>query len=177
MENFEAEARKYKSAKEFIKAQKPVYHGSPEKKLKIATEQPMFFSLSKNVAQHYAGNGDSFFDSFGDGSISKFFLDPSATSINIDAEQYMTYLYGSGWKKKWEKDEEMEELSTEETQAINKKLITRAKNKGVDIIIIKGNYEATPLRDLDEDQYLVINHDILKTKSQLVDIWNKANEI
>lgn len=50
------EAKKYKSAEEFVKAQgKPLYHGTSEKSFKLDTKKPLFTTNSFDSANTYAG--------------------------------------------------------------------------------------------------------------------------
>ena len=49
------EARKYKSAEEFVKAQDNYYHGTPEKTFKLDTNKPLFLTDNFDSANTYAG--------------------------------------------------------------------------------------------------------------------------
>ena len=49
------EARKYKSAEEFIKAQTNVFHGTPEKGFKLEKGKPLFLTENFDEANTYAG--------------------------------------------------------------------------------------------------------------------------
>ena len=62
-ENLAAEARKYKSAEEFVKAQRLVYHGSSTK-LKKFDKRGTFFTDDYMNADGYANGGDNVYEGY-----------------------------------------------------------------------------------------------------------------
>ncbi len=148
------QAKKFKSADEFVKAQgKPVYHGTSAKfdafdatkrgmnEKDIPSKNAFFFTDSMDTAKSY---GEKVMEGYG-----KF-----KKPITLDAEGKM---YG-------DMRDEMYET------------VMKAKKEGNDVIIIKnmsdrkdwGNYESAT-------HFAVLDINNIKTKSQLNDIWNKAN--
>lgn len=149
-----SEAKKYKSADDFVKAQgTPLLHGS-EKKFKefdptklgmnekdIPARNAFFFTDSIDTATSYGKNIQERYGNF-------------KKPITIDADGKM---YG-------DMREELRES------------VLRAKKEGNDVVIVKnmsdrkdwGNYEPAT-------HYAVIDMNAIKTKSQLTEIWNKAN--
>lgn len=149
------EARKYKTAEEFVKAQgKPILHGTTEKFTKfdtsklgtnekdLAARNAFFFTDSLETAKSY---GDNVMEAYGN------FKNP----ITIDADGKM---YG------------------DMRDQINDAVL-QAKKDGNDVVIVKnlsdrkdwGNYEPAT-------HFAVIDTNKLLTKSQLTDIWNKAQQ-
>jgi len=153
--NLLSEARKYKTAEEFVKAQgNPLLHGT-EKKFKdfdiskmgmnekdIPARNSFFFTDSLDTAKSYGKNIQERYGSF-------------KKPMTIDADGKM---YG-------DMREELREA------------VLKAKKDGNDVVIIKnlsdrkdwGNYEPAT-------HYAVLDLNSLKTKSQLTDIWNTANK-
>jgi len=148
------EAKKYKSAEEFVKAQgEPVYHGGSKarsalditkagsKESNKAAKEGFWFAKDMNTAKGY---GNKVLEAF-----------PGMKNPKvIDAEGKM---FG-----------DMRDVIDE--------IVPKAKQDGFDGVIIKnlsdeknwGQYNPT-------DHYVVFDPSNIKTKSQLTDIWNKAN--
>lgn len=150
------EARKYKSAEEFVKAQgDPILHGSESKfnefdptkrgmnENDVPAQNSFFFTDSMDTARSYGKNIQERYGKF-------------KKPITIDADGQM---YG--------------DMRDELRDAVLK-----AKAEGNDVVIIKnlsdrkdwGNYEAAT-------HYAVLDTSSLKTKSQLTDLYNQANKI
>jgi len=141
------------------------YHGTYNgNNFILNKEKPIFLSKEKNVAKFYAGqNQDSFFNSDNKlGKVIKFEVDlDNANILELTAEEYFELKYKGNWKEKWEiyGSDYFDDIDWEEE---NDKLIEEALQKGFDCIYIRGDYEATPLEDLDYDQIIILNHDIIK---------------
>lgn len=144
-----------------------VFAGTPGKEIK--TDKPFFVSENLEVAEHYAGRSkEDFLGVEGKGTIQEFNIDPSAKIKTIKAEDYMAMLHGPKWKKLWE-DDLLDEKSVKETQDVNKKIIDEAKETGFDVVKIEGNYEATPMRDFDSNQYIILNDEVISGKPKGID--------
>lgn len=133
------EAKKYKSAEEFVKAQgTPVYHGTKKNLPKnLNTDKVIFTTLDKNYASKY-------------GNINEMIL-PQNTKIksinNLDLTKDL-------FNKKFNSLEEFYKT------------------------LKKEGYDAIKLNNIEKghSEIIVLKPEILKTKSQLTDIWNKANK-
>ncbi len=144
------EAKKYKSAEEFIKAQgTPVYHGgagvdelsksvkilSPEDKLKYPSSGGGYIGLStspdKSYAQQYsrqiAGRDD----------VAELFIQPNAKIKNIKGA--------------------IDDMSADELEKLSKKF---------DV-----------LKSVEDNEFRILNENIIKTKSQLTDIWKESQPL
>ncbi|MBP6949290.1 MAG: hypothetical protein KBB50_04465, partial [Candidatus Pacebacteria bacterium] len=145
------EAKKYKSAEDFVKAQgTPVYHGgagakemtkklkilTPEEKMKYPSSGGGYIGLSttdvksyaQDIAQTMTGNRND---------IAEFYINPKAKVLNI-------------------KDKHVDDFSSDEIEKLSKKYD-----------IIKSNQE---------NEYRVLTENGVLTKSQLEELWNKANK-
>lgn len=142
------EAKKYKSAEEFVMAQgTPVYHGgagvdelnksvkilSPEEKLKYPSSGGGYVGLSttadKSYAQQYSKN------IAGREDVAELFVSPKARVKKIVGN--------------------IDDFSANEITALSKK------------------YDV--LKSVDDNEFRILNANAVKSKSQLTDIWNKAN--
>lgn len=139
--NVKKPVTQYKSAEEFIKAEKtPVYHGTDGnfEKLDITkTKEGIFLTPNIAEAKLYGKN------------INKLFIDKNAKIKEMSITD--------AWKK-----------TSEEW-----------KNEGWDAIRIKakkGEATGSTFASKDTDYIQAFNPDIIKTKSQLTDIYNQANK-
>lgn len=148
------EAKKYKSAEEFVNSQgNIVYRGGQEISSNNITNSGISVSTSKNVASDFAKQKG--------GSVSENIISKDAKILNYKDVPGVNFKYlndyspelDNGNKQIW-KDLEVE----------YQKAIDYAKKNGYDAVKL-------PL----EGETRIINKDIIKTKSQLEDIWNKAN--
>lgn len=156
-----AEARKYKSAEDFVKAQgNPLLHGTDAKfnefdlskrginEKDFQSKNSVFFTDSMDTAKSYGKNIQERYGKF-------------KNPLTIDAKGEM-YSGGS---------------SNVDMKNVLREAVEKAKKEGNDVVIIKnlsdrkdwGNYEPAT-------HYAVLDVNNLKTKSQLTDIWNQAHK-
>lgn len=177
------EAKKYKSAEEFVKAQgTSVYHGSD--KLFTTTDDikfgdDFFYTLKrtdgelKEIAENVTADSYYSYDdlakmpanAFGE-NVSEFVVKFKNPKI-IDAK-------GKSWL----------DLTDGSMSDWTAKIVDQAKKSG-------GKYDGIIIKNIEEgfsskgtlgasaglvDDYIVLDKSALQTKSQLTDIWNKANQ-
>jgi WD40 repeat protein len=142
------------------------YHGSPMKDVVIDNDLPIFISKNPEVADFYAGRG-GFFGDPDSGSIVKVKFDDSGHKIlTLSAEEYMELL-DPNFRNNWGEDgynppyENNPMENYDHVEDINNKLISRARSGGYGAIKIIGDMDATPLRDLDHTQIIVIDHALI----------------
>lgn len=159
-----AEARKYKTAEEFVKAQgTPVYHGTNADFSEFGkTSAGMnFFTSSKGVAADYGKN------------IKETFLDIKNPKI-VDMSGYNWFGQrvvdrGMGLPESINKGRKTNYVYLESLNA---------KRAGYDGVIFKNVADSNTITGGKAigDTYVVFDPKNIKTKSQLIDIWNKANK-
>ena len=172
------EAKKYKTAEEFVKAQgAPVYHGGGKtfESLDEINFDEGFYMLKKTdsdlkkLENIPKGNYYSYDDlakmpaeAFG-GKVTDFVVNFNKPLV-FDAK-------GKGWM----------ELADDEISDFTARLVAKAKKQGSDGVIIKNIREGFSGKGtLGEeaglvDDYIALDKNTLKTKSQLTDIWKQAN--
>mgnify|MGYP000219764396 CR=1 FL=1 len=148
-----SEAKKYKSAEEFVKAQgTPVYRGGVDLSKEKITNSGISVSSGKNVANDFVKQKG--------GTVQEHLISPEAKIINYadvpnvkfkNLNDYSPEL-DTGNRQIW-RDLEVE----------YQKAVDWAKAKGYDGVKL-------PL----EGETRIINPEVLKTKSQLEDIWKQA---
>jgi len=145
--NLISEAKKYKSAEEFVKAQPTVYHGSSNANIDIL--KPSDSKLSG-----------------GFGKVVSF----------ADNPEYASNFAGSKGKV-YEKYLDIQNpVILEKGQSIFDKFPNIPKKNGAEWLKNKG-YDAIIAKDTSHGaETQVLNPNIIKTKSQLTDIWKKANK-
>lgn len=158
------EAKKYKSAEEFIKAQgKPVYHGTR------ADFNEFDISKAGQTDRGFAGKGVYFTN---DKEIADFFskrqgdFKTGGRIIEANLNIKNPLIIESNVKNPYKKIQDL--LNVKNSDDIPYK----AKKLGYDSIIIK---DKTPEGRI-VDEYVVFDTSIIKTKSQLEEIWEKANK-
>lgn len=147
------EAKKYNSAEEFVKAQgKPLYHGGAEKidEFKNVTERGVYLTPDKKMAETHA----SFASNYGKNAGNP----PQITEAFVTPEKVYKIPKGSNSFTGVENDNLIEAPQHYPNE------IKSIKEKGFDSI-----------QSSDGKQLLVFDASKVKTKSQLTDIWNKAN--
>ena len=163
------EARKYKSAEEFVKAQGDiVYHGGTVKSVDdvITNDNKAFYvTKDKDFAQDFA---DDFIKGKMDSGgkevlVSDFIIKPEAkilTRKNLPKQFLFDYEGGT-----------LSNLSDLKkyggSQGLQDSAQKWARNKGYDVLDWGGEQG---------NELIVLNKNVLQTKSQLIDIWNKANK-
>jgi len=144
------EAKKYKSAEDFVKAQPTIFRGG--------TEKGKYFSTNETVASDFAKNRG--------GSVSEHVISPKAKVINYDdiptaqykgINDYNMERYGSG--------KDLLSFQNGKLEADYTKAENWAKNNGYDAVKFPT-----------EGEIRVINDKAIVPKSQLTDLWNKANK-
>lgn len=147
--SLEQEAKKYKSAEEFVKAQPTVYRG--EGGSNVAQGKALLAE-----GKHFASDAEY---PKGFGKVGEYVLKPNAKVLDLGDSTFA---------------EISQKLGIPERSYISpKELSTIAKEKGYDVVKYTGEYKSTGKQfshtvDLTGDSYV--------TKSQLTDIWNKANK-
>ena len=130
-----SEAKKYKSAEEFVKSKgKPLFHGTTNKDFTIDSTRILYTSESKAVANKYGSN------------LVELYPNQDINILKTDSPL---------WK---------DTLGKSTSEAGDKNALTKIKNVGYDVVY-----------DLNDEQ-IILNYSKFKTKSQLTDIWNKANK-
>ena len=143
------EAKKYKSAEEFVNNQKKLFRGSTNAKRDERTvEGVLSTSENPDIAKIFSGEN---------GKIEEFILDPNAKIIKV-------------------------ENIPKELVKSTRDWIKYAKDNGYDAIDMKSiklsiQSKTNPNLKGFEDEIKIINPSVLKTKSQLTDIWNKAQKL
>lgn len=143
------EAKKYKSAEEFVKEQGiPVYHGGGgvdklNKSVKI-------LSPKEKMAYPSSGGG---------------YIGLSTTGDKKYAQQFSTNIAGR---------KDVAEMF------INPKARIKEIIGGIDEMspdhIVRLSKEYDVLKSIDDNEYRILNADVVKTKSQLTNIWNQAHK-
>ena len=146
------EARKYKSAEEFVGSQPIVYHGSPAALEKFEKGRGAFFTDDYADATGFAGTPDNVYEGYLD----------FAKPLVIDAQG-----------KKWD------ELTTEYGRS-TQEVVSNANKEGYDGVVFK-NIIDNIFDDADFGlpgtiYYAFEPSESFKNESQLIDIWEKANE-
>lgn len=152
-EPLEQEARKYNSAEDFVKAQKPVYHGSPTPLKSFSNKKGgVFFTDEYADATGFAGNPDNVYEGFLN------FKKP----LVIDAK-------GAKW----------DELNTEYGSS-TQEVISNANGKGYDGVIFNNIVDnvgdTADFGGQTTIQYAYKPKDSFMNESQLTDLWDKAKK-
>ncbi len=189
------EAKKYKTADEFVKGQGvPVYTGRKKQYTDFAKTKAdtLFFSGRKDVAEYYGGTPDKvtegvvdsrdFLDLSTQKQKAKFvqdnFADKDILSLFPTFEAPARYSqkakeeYIQKFIDKWKKDLQDESFSQGDKQKL---LLNIAKEKNYPGIILK---DATmEEKGIGSDlSYVVFDKSKVKTKSELKQIWEEANQ-
>jgi hypothetical protein len=145
------EAKKYKSAEEFVKKQPVVYHGSATPLKKFNNKQGTFFTDDYMMADGYAG-GENVYEGY---------LNLKKPLV-IDAK-------GAKW-------DELKTPYGKSTQEIAGKLDTK-KYDGIIFENIKDSWiDDVDYQDPGTIYYVAKTGDSFLNESQLTDIWKKANK-
>lgn len=146
------EAKKYKSAEEFVSNQKSLFRGHTDEGMLKDRGRGISFATTRDVAERFAKTDDIGFTR--DGKVGEFYLLPEAKVLDAST------LTPSKIKGDMNREN----------------VIKYAKANGYDAIdmtkAINPNTGYKP-----ENEIRILNRDILKTKSQLTDIWNEANKV
>ena len=162
---------KYKSVEEFVKAQgKTVYRGGKKLDVSKINEEGLPVTYDKKVADKFARIKNQFAESpagqvmgyqKGQNIVENYQLIPNAriaTRSDIPDNIFNAYKQANPLTK----------------PEIAEPIITKwAKENGFDAI----DFRTLGKTSAKEAEIKILNPDIIKTKSQLTDIWNKANEV
>jgi len=153
LESLAEEARKYKSAEEFVKAQgEPVYRGGLAIDKSQVSDMGISVAKDKVTADAYAGSdiikgGDK--GNITGGAVHKLYINPNAKILNAkDAPKDLVDFY-----------------LKEGRVTGREKIVDYAKQNG---------YDGVDFSKFSDPETRVFNPDILKTKSQLTDFYNKV---
>lgn len=145
-----SEAKKYKSAEEFVKAQgETVYHGS-DQEIKVfkdmgGREGGVYLTPSKKIAQTFAGK---------EGKITEAYINPQKI-----------------WKTKYKIGDYLGQPGS--NVKFGDELVEGPQNyKYIIDGLKKEGYDA--IKSSDGKQILILKPELIKTRSQLLEIWNKS---
>lgn len=146
------EARKYKSAEEFVSNQKPLFRGATPENMLKDKGRGISFATDKEVANRFSTQDFNGFPQKGE--VGEFYLRPDAKILDPDTI--------TAQSMKMDKTRE--------------NIMKYARDNGYDAVdltkVIDPKSGFKP-----ENELRIINKDALKTKSQLTDIWKKAREV
>lgn len=148
------EAGKYKSAEEFVGSKKPVFRGGTEIEGGKVSDMGISVTTDRETADFYAGSkimtgGDKGHIPPGVGKVREYYVDPSANIFNARnaPQELLTF------------------IKKQNAVTGKEKIVQYAKSKGYDGVEFSG---------LGDDEIRVFSQNNLKTKSQLTDLYNKA---
>ncbi|MEK9207963.1 MAG: hypothetical protein AAB922_05745 [Patescibacteria group bacterium] len=150
------EAQKYSSAEEFVKGQTPVFRGGDKTGFDSSKVTDFGVSVAKTPesASFFSGGQSGLVKDIG--RVQEFFLDSKAKVLQFD---------------------DIPKNLTDDLQKAGKGSgTTVAEEKAIVDYARKQGFDAVDLAKLGEDEIRVVNPDILKTKSQLTDFYNKVKE-
>lgn len=164
-----AEARKYKSAEEFVNGQNKVYRGGEKLDSSLITDRGISFSVDKSVAERFKDIVNKQRDQFEKLGINntKQRYDLMEYSISKDAKIATKSDIPAELYNKYKQANPV--VYPEKAEPIIGKW---AKENGFDAI----DYRTLGETSAKEAEIKILNPDVLKTKSQLTNIWNKANK-
>ena len=148
-DNLIQEAKKYKSADEFVKAQEisPI-----QKKKLLGSGEPII------VHRGISSSGKNFYKGDKELPFTYYSLDKTKASKYGNVSDYIFDSSGKTFRgslfEKFGINADIEDIN----------IINKLKSEGYGSIIVKG------------DELIVFDKNLIKTKSQLTDIWNKANK-
>lgn len=180
-----SEARKYKTAEEFVKAQgTPVYHGTPydleggKLSLKYSGSNmenetgAIFFTDNPQIAKNYSRLPQSEMEGHSYRQ-SKLISDRVNAGMTEKQARQGGQVVEASIKPKNPLVYDMKGKYYD--YELNKRLIEQAKKNGNDVVVIKNVAESDNARGVLGTTYAVIDESAIQTKSQLTDIWKKAN--
>ncbi|MBU0958638.1 MAG: hypothetical protein KKB31_01705, partial [Nanoarchaeota archaeon] len=180
------EARKYKSAEEFVSANvkgKPLYHGTTEVWEGKEPKFNLYLTEDKVYAQHYADNKIASSITFGkkggaEGTILEYYRNPKARILDVRKPEHLEII-NDYWRTEsvsggfypserglldWTEAESLSEYITE-------------RKLPFDAILIDEGGIIDPLTNKVKDRgigYVALNKNAIVSKSQLIDIYNQA---
>lgn len=158
--SLEQEAKKYKSAEEFVKAQgTPIYHGTTNESA-TAIEKGGFKIMDKQRGGRYTGDG-------------VYFTPESSGASNFSGEKgkvLEAYLKTKNFKTVYLPENNIDWQPGSD-------LVNEWKQKYDGVIIKSRDTDTKTGKVVDEwvNEIVSFKPEQIKTKSQLIDIWNKAN--
>jgi len=198
------EAKKFKSVDEFIEAQPKVYHGSLEGRVTKLEDKPFFVSPDKNMARSYGKEISNFYLKDGkkadlqDVELLKKVVgienynkgESIFKKLNIQTQEKVLKNNLSGLKRDFlsKSDESLlsdylfvEKPTNTAVVFRQKQIQDKLKKLGFDYYENRTGYGDTDFgasyMGSQKPEIIVLNKDILKTKSQLKDIYNKAKGV
>jgi len=182
------EAKKYKSAEEFVNAQgTPVYHGTKARFKEFAIpkegEQAIFLTNNKDVAKSYFDISksnkqieidkldDLYFEKKIDANTLKEKKQEIITTMKDDDGVVLDAFIDKNAKIKT--IDNIKRYNPE----LQKEIINNAKTEGYDVVVVKNTIDdALEVGEIASDITIVLNPEKIKTKSQLEQIWKEANK-
>ena len=162
------EARKYKSAEEFVKSQGTlVFRGGHKISTESVTDLGISVSRNKRVADFFTKTKIG-------GETEELVISSNAKILSFDEIPINIKDKFTKLSKDISILEQLREAPKIMKNA-ERDLVNYAKKKGYDVVDISGfdDKAGKIITDI-ESEFRIVNPDILKTKSQLTDIWNKA---
>lgn len=163
------EARKYKSAEEFVEGQQKLFRGGEKLDVARINDEGVPFSVDNKVAEQFAriknqfdagSVGQALGKKPGQNIVESFYITPEAkiaTRADVPDEVFNAYKQANPLTK----------------PNVAEPIINKwAKENGFDAI----DYRTLGKTSTKEAEIKILNPNVLKTKSQLTDIWNKANK-
>lgn len=154
IESLAAEARKYRNAEEFVSSHQSIYRAdnSPFDASKVKTDgntPGTYFATDKTYAEDYGSASGR--------KVSEYMIDSKAKVLKY---------------KDLPTEIQKKPTLTSETKLESKRIYDYAKSKGYDAV----ESEVPTKVNKNTAELTIINPDVVKTKAQLIDIWNKAHE-
>ena len=162
------EALKYESVDEFIKAQENYYHATRKniKELDLSKDGVLYLSKDKTFGSRYLGK---------DANVLNVSVAPKKTKVlnDKDVEKIMkdSYFYdnrGNKTIKDIVDDFNMSDIDKRDY------VFNQLKNDGYDSVIIKNDWDGSMGY---MESFVALDKSIIKTKSELKDIWKKAHKL
>lgn len=161
LDSLKQEARKYKSAEEFVKKNPSYYHATDSSNISSIEKNGFSGKVgNRSVASHSDINSGTFLypDKTSADGFSKNFKNPATIETKVNGKIYDA---NSGTKYGWE-----DNLQTQEI-ARDPKILAQLKKDG---------YSGVTSTELGTPATFVFDKSAVKTKSQLTDLYNQANK-
>lgn len=184
------EAKKYKSADEFVKAQgEPLYHWwkgeiTSFKLPKEWKERAVFFTNKKDVADSYIDTAKSPWKLEIEKLEDKYF---SKELLEDDFIRQRDTIRNKYWQEEWkiteafiDKNANIQKIKWVKSYNAQKQedIIAKAKKDWYDVVVIKNTIDDALLQWdwISSDITIVLNPKVIKTQSQLKEIYTQANQ-
>ena len=148
-ESLVEEAKKFKTAEEFVKAQQPFFRATDKKfDVKLLTDDGLFVSPKRSIAEGYLEKGKI---------IDELFIKPDAKILTFENTPKELYKIDEGFAIPRDNGDGIE-------------IAKYAKSKGFDVV----EYGVDPQKLAPESA--IVSKDVIITKSQLINIYNQATK-